>query len=140
MNGINKVIIVGTLGRDPELRYMSTGDAVANLSVATSESWKDKSGNKNEKTEWHRIVIFGKLAEVAGQYLSKGSKAYFEGKLQTRKWQDESGTDRYATEIVAFQMQMLGDKTEQQNTKKSSNKNNKQHKQTTIDDYDDIPF
>lgn len=99
--GINKVIIVGNLGDDPEIRYMPNGGAVANLSVATSESWKDKlSGETKELTEWHRIVIFGKLAEVAGQYLKKGTQAYFEGQLRTRKWQDQSGTDRYVTEIV----------------------------------------
>ena len=111
--GINKVILVGNLGGDPEIRYMPSGDAVANLTIATSESWKDKAtGEQKEKTEWHRVAIFGKLAEVAGQYLRKGSQVYLEGQLQTRKWQDQSGQDRYSTEVVlqGFNgvMQMLG--------------------------------
>lgn len=107
--GINKAIIVGTLGKDPEMRYMPDGKAIANLSVATSEQWKDKqTGEKQEKTEWHKISIFGKLAEIAGEYLTKGSTVYLEGKIQTRKWQDQEGNDRYSTEIVADTMQMLG--------------------------------
>lgn len=107
--GVNKAIIVGTLGRDPEVKYTAGGSAVVNISVATNESWKDKNTGENvEKTEWHRIVIFGKLAEIAAQYLKKGSQVYFEGKIQTRKWQDQSGQDRYTTEIVANEMQMLG--------------------------------
>jgi len=107
--GVNKAIIVGTLGQDPEVRYTANGSAVANISVATNESWKDKStGEMQERTEWHRIVMFGKLAEIAQQYLKKGSQAYFEGRIQTRKWQDQSGNDRYSTEIVANEMQMLG--------------------------------
>jgi len=112
--GINKVILVGTLGRDPEMKYAANGNAIANLSVATSESWMDKNtGQKQEKTEWHRVVIFGKLAEVAGQYLKKGSMVYLEGKLQTRKWQDaNTGQDRYSTEVVLSgfdcKMEMLG--------------------------------
>ncbi|RBP48622.1 single-stranded DNA-binding protein [Arenicella xantha] len=106
--GINKVIIVGNLGNDPEVRYGNNGAAIANLSVATSESWKDKNtGEQVEKTEWHRIVMFNRLGEIAGEYLRKGSKIYIEGKLQTRKWQDQSGQDRYTTEIVASEMQML---------------------------------
>ncbi len=101
MNGVNKVILVGTLGRDPEVRSMQSGDKVANLSVATSERWRDKSsGEQREKTEWHRVIIWGKTAEVAEKYLSKGSKVYLEGQLETRKWQDQSGADRYSTEIV----------------------------------------
>ena len=99
--GINKVILVGNLGQKPEVKYASNGNAIANLSVATSESWTDKNtGQKQEKTEWHRVSLFGKLAEIAGQYLDKGSKVYVEGKLQTRKWQDQSGADRYTTEVV----------------------------------------
>jgi len=99
--GINKVILIGHLGQDPDLRYAPSGAAVANLSVATSESWKDRdTGEAQERTEWHRVVIFGKLAEIADQYLRKGSKVYLEGKLQTRKWQDQSGQDRYTTEVV----------------------------------------
>ena len=101
MAGINKVILVGNLGQKPEVKYASNGNAIANLSVATSESWTDKNtGQKQEKTEWHRVSLFGKLAEIAGQYLDKGSKVYVEGKLQTRKWQDQSGADRYTTEVV----------------------------------------
>ena len=107
--GVNKAIIVGTLGQDPEIRYTANGGAVANISVATNESWRDKAtGEAQERTEWHRNVMFGKLAEIAQQYLKKGSQAYFEGRIQTRKWQDQSGNDRYTTEIVANEMQMLG--------------------------------
>ena len=101
MAGINKVILVGNLGAKPEVKYASNGNAISNLSVATSESWTDKStGQKQERTEWHRVSLFGKLAEIAGQYLDKGSKVYVEGKLQTRKWQDQNGQDRYTTEVV----------------------------------------
>jgi single-strand DNA-binding protein len=107
--GVNKVILVGNLGKDPEVRYMPNGNAVANITLATTESWKDKSsGEQQEKTEWHRIVMFRRLGEIAGEYLKKGSQVYIEGKLQTRKWQDNSGNDRYTTEIVANEMQMLG--------------------------------
>lgn len=110
--GVCKVILIGHLGNDPEIRYMPNGGAVANITLATSESWRDKqSGEIREKTEWHRVVIFGKLAEVAGEYLKKGSQVYIEGSLQTRKWQDQSGQDRYTTEVivnVGGSMQMLG--------------------------------
>ncbi|EPK8021441.1 single-stranded DNA-binding protein [Providencia rettgeri] len=110
--GVNKVILIGHLGQDPEIRYMPAGGAVANLTLATSETWRDKqSGEMREKTEWHRVIIFGKLAEVAGEYLKKGSQIYVEGSLQTRKWQDQSGQDRYTTEVVVNvggSMQMLG--------------------------------
>ena len=107
--GVNKVILVGNLGKDPEIRYAPNGGAVANITLATSESWKDKtSGEKQEKTEWHRVVFFGKLAEIAGEYLKKGAQIYVEGRLQTRKWQDKEGKDRYTTEIVAGELQMLG--------------------------------
>jgi single-strand DNA-binding protein len=107
--GVNKVILVGNLGKDPEVRYMPNGNAVANITVATSESWKDKqTGEPQEKTEWHRVVLFRRLGEIAGEYLKKGSQVYIEGKLQTRKWQDNAGNDRYTTEIVADNMQMLG--------------------------------
>lgn len=99
--GINKVILVGNLGQDPEIRYMPNGNAVANFSVATSESWKDKqTGESRDRTEWHRVVVFGKLAEITGEYVKKGTQVYIEGQLQTRKWQDQSGTDRYTTEVV----------------------------------------
>jgi single-strand DNA-binding protein len=109
MASVNKVIIVGNLGRDPETRYMPNGDAVTNIAVATTESWKDKnSGEKKELTEWHRITFYRKLAEIAGQYLKKGSQIYIEGRLQTRKWQDKEGVERYTTEIIADTMQMLG--------------------------------
>ncbi len=107
--GINKVTIVGNLGNDPEVKYMPSGGAVTNISVATSESWKDKqTGQPQERTEWHRIVFFNRLAEIAGEYLKKGSQVYVEGSLRTRKWQDQSGQDRYTTEIVGNEMQMLG--------------------------------
>ena len=110
MSGVNKAIVIGTLGQDPEMRYTSNGSAICNVSVATSESWKDKtSGEKKEKTEWHRITMFGKLAEIGGQYLKKGKQAYFEGRIETSKYQKE-GKDHYSTQIIANQMQMLGGK------------------------------
>ncbi len=106
--GINKVILVGNLGNDPETRYTQAGAAITNISVATSETWKDKqTGQPQERTEWHRVVFFNRLAEIAGEYLRKGSKVYVEGSLRTRKWQDQSGQDRYSTEVVASEMQML---------------------------------
>ncbi len=106
--GVNKVILVGNVGKDPDVRYMPNGNAVANVTLATSESWKDKtSGETQERTEWHRVVFFRRLAEIVGEYVKKGSKIYVEGRLQTRKWQDQSGQDRYTTEIVADEMQML---------------------------------
>jgi single-strand DNA-binding protein len=109
MASVNKVILIGNLGRDPETRYLPSGDAVTNISIATSEKWKDKSGEQQEHTEWHRVAFFGKLAEIAGEYLKKGSPVYVEGRIRTRKWQDkESGQDRYSTEIVADRMQLLG--------------------------------
>jgi len=107
--GVNKAIIVGNLGRDPEIRYAASGAAIANVSIATTDSWKDKQTGENiDKTEWHRVVFFGRLAEIVGEYLKKGSQVYVEGRLQTRKWQDQNGQDRYSTEIVASEMQMLG--------------------------------
>jgi single-strand DNA-binding protein len=108
MASVNKVILIGNLGRDPEVRYMPDGGAITNISIATTENWKDKNGEKQEKTEWHRVAFFGKLAEIAGEYLKKGSQVYVEGRLQTRKWQDKEGNDKYTTEIVADRMQMLG--------------------------------
>ncbi|WP_027857428.1 single-stranded DNA-binding protein [Marinobacterium jannaschii] len=106
--GVNKVILVGNLGGDPEVRYMPSGGAVTNVTIATSESWKDRNtGQQQERTEWHRVVFFNRLAEIAGEYLRKGSKVYVEGSLRTRKWQDQSGQDKYTTEIVAAEMQML---------------------------------
>ena len=107
--GINKVILVGNLGQDPETRYMPSGGAVTNFTVATNESWKDKqTGEQKERTEWHKVAMFGRLAEIAAEYLRKGSQVYIEGRLQTRKWQDRDGNDRWTTEIVANEMQMLG--------------------------------
>lgn len=109
--GINKVILIGNLGNDPEVRYTPGGSAVANISLATSEGWRDKnSGENQERTEWHRVVFFNRLAEIVGEYLKKGSKVYVEGKLQTRKWQDKTGNDRYTTEVVANEMQILDSK------------------------------
>jgi len=106
--GVNKVILIGNLGQDPEVKYMPNGNAVANITVATSESWKDKNtGEQVDKTEWHRVVFFRRLAEIVGEYLKKGSKIYIEGKLQTRKWQDKNGADHWTTEVVASEMQML---------------------------------
>ena len=121
--GVNKVILIGSLGQDPETKHTASGSAVTNISMATSESWKDKqTGQTTEKTEWHKIVFFNRLAEIAGEYLRKGSKCYIEGKLQTRKWQDQSGADRYTTEIVANELQLLdsrGDKPQAQPAPKS---------------------
>ncbi|EPJ0663148.1 single-stranded DNA-binding protein [Vibrio cholerae] len=116
--GVNKVILIGNLGQDPEVRYMPSGGAVANITIATSETWRDKAtGEQKEKTEWHRVTLYGKLAEVAGEYLRKGSQVYIEGQLQTRKWQDQSGQDRYSTEVVVQGyngiMQMLGGRAQQ---------------------------
>lgn len=134
--GINKVIIVGNAGQDPEVRYMPNGSAVANLTLATSESYKDKNtGQAVDKTEWHKIAIFGKLAEICGEYVRKGQQLYIEGKLQTRKWQDQQGQDRYTTEIVvdgfSGVMQMLGGKSENQQTQQGTNASNgfSQHNQ-----------
>jgi single-strand DNA-binding protein len=146
--GVNKAIIVGTLGQDPEIRYTANGGAVANVSVATNEEWKDKStGEKQERTEWHRIVIFGKLAEIVQQYLKKGAQAYFEGRIQTRKWQDNEGKDRYSTEIVAHEMQMLGGRSEGGQQQRPQPQQNTAHGRASpqqdapVDDgFDDIPF
>ena len=111
MRGVNKVILIGTLGQDPEVKYTQSGSAITNISVATSEQWTDKnSGQKQERTEWTRVVFLNKLAEIAGEYLRKGSKVYLEGSLKTRKWQDQQGQDRYTTEVVADEMQMLDSK------------------------------
>lgn len=145
--GINKVILIGNLGAEPELRYMPSGGAVVNLSLATSESWKDKeTGQPQEKTEWHRVVFFGRLAEIAGEYLHKGSKLYVEGRLQTRKWQDQNGQDRYTTEIICNDMQMLDKAGEMSASHASSPAQHHQadapqQKQTSAQDFDDdIPF
>src|SRR5450631_3575038 len=111
MASVNKVILVGNLGKDPESRFLPDGGAVCNFSVATTDKWKDKSGEQQERTEWHRISTFAKLAEICGEYLKKGSQVYIEGKLRTRKWQDKEGQDRYTTEIIADAMQMLGSRS-----------------------------
>jgi single-strand DNA-binding protein len=147
MKGVNKVVLLGALGKDPDVRYGANGNAIANLSVATSESWTDKAtGQKQEKTEWHRVVIFGKLAEIAGQYLTKGSQVYFEGKLQTRKWQDQStGQDKYTTEIVIDQgggvMQMLGGRQQEGQPKHQNNNQAYAAQQTQQNSFDDdAPF
>src|SRR4051794_6469548 len=108
MASVNKVILLGNLGRDPETRYTTGGDAVTNLNIATTEAWKDKSGEKQEKTEWHRVVLFGRQAEIAGEYLKKGRSVYIEGRLQTRKYTDKEGVEKYATEVVGDRMQLLG--------------------------------
>ncbi len=108
---VNKVILIGHLGKDPEVRYMPNGEAVANVSIATSENWKDKSGEKQERTEWHNLVFYKRLAEIVGEYLKKGSQIYVEGRLQTRKWQTKEGQDRYTTEIIVNEMNMLGGKS-----------------------------
>ncbi|BBF66164.1 single-stranded DNA-binding protein [Acidithiobacillus ferridurans] len=108
MAGVNKVILLGHLGRDPEMRYMPDGTAVANMTIATSESYKDRDGNRQERTEWHRVALFGRTAEVAGEYLRKGSQAYIEGRIRTRKWTDKDGQERYSTEIVGDRLQLIG--------------------------------
>ena len=142
--GVNKVILVGNLGQKPEMRYTATQTAVANLSIATTESWKDKeSGENRDKTEWHRVVFFGSLAEIAEKYLDKGSSIYVEGKIQTRKWQDKDGNDRYTTEVLGNQLTMLGSKS----SSDSSNQTNSSSNTPFPDDDsgeglsdDDIPF
>ena len=153
--GINKVILVGNLGQDPEVRYMPNGSAVANFSVATSESWKDKqTGETRDRTEWHRVVVFGKLAEIAGEYIKKGTQVYLEGQLQTRKWQDQTGNDRYTTEVVinpiGGTLQILGSRSDDSNREQSQQPNKQQSTivpplpsppslpETDFDD--DIPF
>lgn len=148
--GVNKVIILGNVGGDPETRYLPNGNAVTNITLATSDSWKDKDGNKQERTEWHRVVFFGKVAEIAGEYLRKGSQVYVEGRLQTRKWQDQSGQDRYTTEIVVDmggQMQLLGGKPEggqQRPAQQPRPQQSQQAAQQPAPDHDsfddDIPF
>lgn len=137
MASVNKVILIGNLGRDPETRYMSNGDAVTNIALATTDTWKNKNGQKQEKTEWHKVVFYRKLAEIAGEYLKKGRSVYIEGRLETRKWADKNGVDRYTTEIIATEMKMLsgGSGQQSQGSSKSSGQ------ATGFDDMqDDIPF
>jgi single-strand DNA-binding protein len=146
MASLNKVILIGSLGRDPEMKYMPNGDAVCNISIATSESWKDKtSGEKKEAVEWHRIVFYRKLAEIAGQYLKKGSQVYLEGAIKSKKYQDKDGQDRYVTEIVASEMKMLGGKPESSSGSKggtSQQRNERGTQRGSFDDLDEdsIPF
>lgn len=155
MPSVNKVILLGNLGRDPELRFMPNGDAVCNFSIATTDSWKDKAGEKQERTEWHNIVMYRKLAEIAGEYLKKGSSIYVEGRLQTRKWQTKEGQDRYTTEVIADSMQMLGGRNSAVQSDKSSDENfnqgsspiknqantSNESSPTSFDEFeDDIPF
>jgi single-strand DNA-binding protein len=142
MASLNKVMLIGNLGKDPEVRFTASGQAVASFSLATSETYKDKSGEKVEKTEWHNITLWGKLGEIAGEYLSKGKTVYIEGRLQTRKWQDKSGNDRYTTEIVGDKMQMLSAKGERSGGSDSSSapKNNSSNYEEPPFQDDDIPF
>ncbi len=140
-SGINKVILVGNLGKDPDMRYTAGGDAVANLSIATSESWNDnQTGEKKEKTEWHRVVFFRRIAEVCGEYLKKGSSVYIEGSLRTRDWEDDKGNKRYTTEIIGREMQMLGGRRTEDNMDQSPqmNSSSPQPEEGLIDD--EIPF
>lgn len=144
MASVNKVIILGALGRDPETRFMPNGEAVTNFSMATSESWKDKQGQKQEKTEWHNVVAYRKLAEIMGEYLEKGSKVYIEGRLQTRKW-EKDGVTRYTTEIVADNMVMLGGKAQSEAYGESDStakeKATSKQENTSFDNFeDDVPF
>lgn len=142
MSSVNKAIILGRLGKDPEVRYMADGSAVANVSIATSYKWKDKaSGEKREETEWHRVSFFGRIAEIAGQYLTKGSMAYVEGRLRTRKWTDKEGVERFTTEIVAETLQLIGGRAEsdgQRPKKEPTPAARPAAKQSSLDD--DIPF
>ena len=142
--GVNKVILIGHIGQDPEVKYTPAGNAITNVSVATSETWKDKqTGQPQERTEWHRVVFFNRLAEIAGEYLRKGSKVYIEGSLRTRKWQDQQGQDRYTTEIVASEMQMLDGKPDGQSRAPASQPAPQPHQPppSSFDSLgDDIPF
>lgn len=142
MASVNRVTLIGNLGADPETRYMPNGDAVANIRLATTESWKDKaSGEKREITEWHRVVLYRKLGEIAGQYLKKGSTVYIEGRIRTRKWQDKEGQDRYTTEIEANEMQMLGGKQSGESAPSQPQRNAQGATKASIGDMDDeIPF
>ncbi len=145
MSSLNKAQIIGRLGQDPEIRYMPNGNAVANISVATSEKWKDKqSGQSQEKTEWHRVVLFNKTAEVAGEYLRKGSQVYIEGKIQTKKWQDNQGNDRYTTEIIGSVLTMLGHRDDapqqQSQPQQQAPRQQPQQPQQRSEFDDDIPF
>lgn len=140
-SGINKVILVGNLGKDPDMRYTAGGDAVANLSIATSESWNDnQTGEKKEKTEWHRVVFFRRIAEVCGEYLKKGSSIYIEGSLRTRDWEDDQGNKRYTTEIIGREMQMLGGRRSEDNMDQSPQMNSSSPQPEEGLKDDEIPF
>jgi len=138
MASVNKVILIGNLGKDPETRYMSNGEAVTNITLATTDTWKDKNGEKQEKTEWHRVTFYRKLAEIAGEYLKKGRSVYVEGRLETRKWTDVNGVDRYTTDIIANSMQMLGGKKDRSESNDSGS--SKSSAGGFDDMVDDIPF
>lgn len=147
MASVNKVILVGRLGKDPETRYMPNGDAVTNATVATSETWKDKAGEKQEKTEWHRVTFYRKLAEIAGEYLKKGSMVYIEGRLETRKWTDKAGVEKYTTEIIANEMQLLSSRSSSggnsaEAAEKPAGGSAKPAQKQNVDEeeFDDIPF
>ena len=144
MASVNKVILIGNLGKDPETRYMPNGDAVTNITLATTETWKDRNGEKQQKTEWHRVTFYRKLAEIVGEYLKKGRSVYIEGRLETRKWTDKSGADRYTTEIIANEMRMLGGRPESKSSQSTNDQQNNQasnNKGSGFDDMDDdIPF
>ncbi len=145
MAGVNKVILVGNLGKDPEVRHLENGASVANFSIATSETYKDKNGNRQEQTEWHNVVLWRGLAQIAEKYLKKGSQIYIEGKLRTRSWQDKDGNTRYTTEVVGDQMTMLGGRSSGGNDTPNSNTSNEPNKNTgsadiSSDDADDLPF
>lgn len=152
MASVNKVILIGNLGKDPETRYMPNGDAVTNITLATTETWKDKNGEKQEKTEWHRVTFYRKLAEIAGEYLKKGRPVYVEGRLETRKWTDKAGAERYTTEIIASDMKMLGskpgsgsydagDREESSSAPSTSSSKTATRSSSGFDDMDDdIPF
>ncbi|MDR4651143.1 MAG: single-stranded DNA-binding protein [Nitrosomonas sp.] len=149
MASVNKVILIGNLGKDPETRYMSNGEAVTNITLATTEVWKDKNGEKQEKTEWHRVTFYRKLAEIAGEYLKKGRPVYVEGRLETRKWTDKNGVDRYTTEIIATDMKMLGsrsgsdsfDTPDREGHESAPAQSSSGRSNTGFDDMeDDIPF
>lgn len=138
---VNKAILIGRCGKDPETRYMTNGDAVTNVSIATSEAWKDKSGEKQEKTEWHNLTFYKRLAEVVGEYVKKGSEIYVEGKIQTRKWQDKEGKDRYTTEIICHEMKMLGGKRESTDEAKPEKQAAQPSSKQNFDNFDDdLPF
>jgi single-strand DNA-binding protein len=142
MSGVNKVIVIGRLGADPEVKTVAGGNTVARLSVATSENWTDKQGQKQERTEWHRVVVWGKLAELCGKYLSKGRQAYIEGRLQTRSWEDQSGQKKYTTEIVANTVQFLGGGAERSQSQGGQDDYGKQDfgPEPQFDQSDEIPF